>query len=131
MKFQKIELLAIAVTAVLCCVAVTWNVLLRIREPRFSVSPAEQKAVSSTPQSGERALLPEEPAELVDLNTDSAEELTRLVGIGPVLAERIVAWREAHGPFHNVRELEQVRGISRELVEKNLERIAAITEDVT
>lgn len=47
----------------------------------------------------------------VDLNTATAAELDALPGIGPVLAERIVAYRDAEGPFRSVDQLEDVPGI--------------------
>ncbi|MFL6136236.1 MAG: helix-hairpin-helix domain-containing protein [Frankiaceae bacterium] len=47
----------------------------------------------------------------VDLNAASAGELDALPGVGPVLAERIVDYRTAHGAFRSVDELEQVPGI--------------------
>ena len=47
----------------------------------------------------------------VDLNAADAEELTALPGIGEVLAGRIVAYREANGPFSSVEELTNVSGI--------------------
>lgn len=47
----------------------------------------------------------------VDLNTAGAAELQTLPGIGPVLAERIVTWREANGPFASVDALLDVSGI--------------------
>lgn len=47
----------------------------------------------------------------LDLNRASAEELEKLPGIGPVLAQRIVEWRETHGPFQKVEDLLQVPGI--------------------
>jgi competence protein ComEA len=48
--------------------------------------------------------------ELVHLNLASAEDLEQLPGVGPALAERIVDYRTAHGPFHSVDELRQVSG---------------------
>ena len=48
---------------------------------------------------------------LVDLNAASATELEALPGIGPVLAERIVQWREDNGPFTDVEVLGEVSGI--------------------
>lgn len=51
------------------------------------------------------------PGETIDPNTASAEELDRLPGIGPALADRIVAERERGGPFTSVADLERVRGI--------------------
>lgn len=47
----------------------------------------------------------------IDLNTASAAQLEALPGIGPVLAERIVQWRAAHGRFADVAELKEVAGI--------------------
>ena len=47
----------------------------------------------------------------LDLNRAGVSELTRLPGIGPALATRIVEYRKRHGPFHTVEELEAVKGI--------------------
>ena len=47
----------------------------------------------------------------IDLNRASAAELERLPGVGPVLAARIVAWRDSVGRFERVEQLETVRGI--------------------
>lgn len=47
----------------------------------------------------------------VDLNRATAADLDALPGIGPVLAQRIVDYREAHGPFRNVDQLDDVPGI--------------------
>ncbi|MFZ0064105.1 MAG: helix-hairpin-helix domain-containing protein [Pyrinomonadaceae bacterium] len=48
----------------------------------------------------------------VEINTAPASELEKLPGIGKGLAERIVAYREEHGPFRRVEHLMMVRGIS-------------------
>jgi competence protein ComEA len=47
----------------------------------------------------------------VNVNTADAPELTRLPGIGDVLAARIVAYRSAHGPFRTLDDLVAVKGI--------------------
>ena len=51
------------------------------------------------------------PQAAVDVNSATVTELERLPRIGPALAQRIVAWREAHGPFQGPEELHHVRGI--------------------
>jgi len=61
----------------------------------------------------------------VDLNGADAAALTALPGIGPVLAERIVAHRERHGPFAAVGELAAVRGIGPRLIERLGDRVVA------
>ena len=47
----------------------------------------------------------------LDLNTATATELEELPGVGPVLAARIVAWREENGRFTSTDELREVSGI--------------------
>jgi competence protein ComEA len=49
--------------------------------------------------------------QLINVNAATAAELETLPGIGPVLSEAIVAYREEHGPFTSVDQLEDVSGI--------------------
>lgn len=53
----------------------------------------------------------------VNINTASASELESLPGIGKITAARIIAFREANGPFHSVDDLVQIEGISVRMVE--------------
>lgn len=50
-------------------------------------------------------------AEMVNLNDADVENLSRLPGLGEVLAERIIAYREMNGTFATVEELLRVEGI--------------------
>jgi competence protein ComEA len=54
----------------------------------------------------------------VDLNAATEEGLDTLPGVGPVLAQRIVAWRTEHGRFTSVDELAEVPGIGPKLLER-------------
>ena len=78
-------------------------------------------------QAPDRALpvLPPEPAEnaapsqeaasvssgLININTATAAQLDTLPGIGPVLAQRIIDYRQANGPFTSLSQLMLVEGI--------------------
>lgn len=55
--------------------------------------------------------LPADEGERLDLNTATLEELMTLPGIGQTRAERILAYRAAHGPFASTAELLGVEGI--------------------
>ncbi|MHB1063660.1 MAG: helix-hairpin-helix domain-containing protein [Georgenia sp.] len=54
----------------------------------------------------------------VDLNTAGRVELDALPGVGPVLAERILAWRDLNGPFTSVEDLDAVSGIGPAMMER-------------
>ncbi|HEX2026526.1 MAG TPA: ComEA family DNA-binding protein [Nitriliruptorales bacterium] len=52
-----------------------------------------------------------DPGGRLDLNAATVDDLEDLPGIGPVLAGRIVAWREEYGRFTDVGQLREVTGI--------------------
>jgi competence protein ComEA len=54
----------------------------------------------------------------MDLNRASKEDLEALPGIGPVLADRIAAYRERSGPFRSVEDMLAVKGIGPVKLEK-------------
>ncbi len=47
----------------------------------------------------------------LDLNTATQAQLEELPGVGPVTAGKIIAWRQHHGRFSRVEELQEVDGI--------------------
>lgn len=59
----------------------------------------------------------------ININTATAQELTALPGIGPVLAERIVAYRDTHGPYTQLTDLMKVDGIGTKRMEQLLDLI--------
>jgi competence protein ComEA len=52
------------------------------------------------------------PAAPIDLNAADATQLQDLPGVGPSLAERIVAFRDVNGPFRSTDELLNVAGMT-------------------
>lgn len=72
-------------------------------------APADVKATAQAP---------------VNLNQASTEELIALKGIGPKMAERIIAYRKEHGPFKTVDQLVQVKGIGNAKFQKLKDQIA-------
>jgi competence ComEA-like helix-hairpin-helix protein len=69
-------------------------------------------------------LLEMEPAKKVlfeiplDLNAVSEEDLVTIPGIGPRTSQEIVAYRNKHGNFPNVKALRRVKGIGKKKLEK-------------
>ena len=59
----------------------------------------------------------------VNINTAGVKELTTLSGIRPKVAERIVAYRDAHGPFKKPEDLRKVEGVGKAMFERNRERV--------
>lgn len=52
-------------------------------------------------------------AQMVNLNTANANELEQVNGIGKVLAQRIIEYRNLNGPFESLEELIEVKGIGK------------------
>ena len=59
----------------------------------------------------------------ININTANVKELMTLQGIGHKVAERIVEYREAHGPFKKAEDLRKVEGVGPGLWDRNRERI--------
>lgn len=58
-----------------------------------------------------RPATPHAPDGPVDINHATVDDLTRLPGIGPVLAARIIAARDANGAFASIDDLRRVSGV--------------------
>ena len=110
---QKVGILTFGI---LCLVVLGWP----ISEPRNSV--VQQSSIAEEPDKSEiahnafsQATLPtgQSLRAQVDLNTGTLEDFKQLPGIGVVLAQRIVDYRQAHGHYKAVGALHSVSGIGK------------------
>jgi competence ComEA-like helix-hairpin-helix protein len=58
------------------------------------------------------------PAQPIDVNAATIQDLQQLPGIGPTIAKAIVRFRAKSGPFRRVEDLLAVRGISEDKLKK-------------
>lgn len=82
-------------------------------EQLYVPQPGEQVPGAGAPAAGGQTAPDGAPAAggAVDINTADTVALEALPGVGPSIAQAIVEWREANGPFASVDELEDVPGI--------------------
>jgi competence protein ComEA len=86
-----------------------------VRREESSSAPHSTAATTSTLPTG---ALSQSKHGKVDLNHATADELQHLPGIGPVLAQRVIEQRTAHGPFHTVDDLRDVKGIGKKRMDQ-------------
>jgi competence protein ComEA len=67
-------------------------------------------------------------AGLLDLNRATEQDFDALPGIGPRLAERIMAYRQSAGAFHSLDELRDVKGIGNKKFER-IRPLVTVTPD--
>ncbi|MGA1796765.1 MAG: ComEA family DNA-binding protein [bacterium] len=97
------------VVSVFCCtVAVCMVVSLITVMPRAAYARSGEKVAAQ---------------EMININTATQDELLLLKRVGPSLADRIIAYREAHGLFQKTEDILNVKGLGEKFWEANKDRI--------
>ena len=100
-KITKTEWILLALAGLFLC-----GLLVLFFQDRATMKEAGIATEMEVPQ---EEILPD--LSPLDLNAATQEELAQLPGIGTELAQRIVEYREANGPFETAEELMEVSGI--------------------
>jgi competence protein ComEA len=70
------------------------------------------------------AVVQAEETQKININLASVEELALLARIGSKYAQRIVAYREEHGPFSKPEDIMKVPGVGERIFQENQDRIS-------
>jgi competence protein ComEA len=83
-----------------------------------TTSKSSSKSTTATESSGSKTVSPTgsssgklAPGQTVNINTATAEQLDALPGIGPTKAQAIIDYRNEHGRFSSIEDIQNVKGI--------------------
>ena len=118
MRLLKSEKCAIVICLVFLALAIGIGLGQRQKAPSFVVTESVYSGVSKAPEAD--AWNPGRETDedfVININTAAASELEGLEGIGPVLAARIIAYRESEGGFKTIEDITKVQGIGAAIFE--------------
>ena len=95
-----------------------WKAQQQAQDARLAASSTDANYYLSKPS------LTAAAGNKIRLNSASAEQLQQLSGIGEKKAEAILQYRQQHGKFKSIDELQNIKGIGPKLLQKNKDRLA-------
>ena len=94
-----------------------WKAQQQAQDARLSSSSSDTNYYLSKPS------LTAASGNKIRLNSANAEQLQQLSGIGEKKAEAILQYRQQHGKFKSIDELQNIKGIGPKLLQKNKDRL--------
>ena len=75
--------------------------------PSQTIATTPSPALTATPQSAK-----------ININTAENKELEKIIGVGPVIAQRIIDYRRINGLFQTIEDIKKVSGIGDKTFDK-------------
>ncbi len=88
-----------------------------------SAAPTPTKTSTSAPTPSATPAPAPEQSEKININTASLEELDKITGVGPIIGQRIIDYRNTNGPFQKIEDIKNVKGIGDVTFEKMKDEI--------
>lgn len=102
---------------------------IRVITSRTAASETASTAQAEDSPAPSTAVTVPAGTERLNLNNATVDELMQLPGIGEVLAQRIVDYREKVGSFQSVQELDEVEGIGQKRLAELMEYLYVTAEE--
>jgi competence protein ComEA len=119
------KLAAAIVLGSACIFGLAWSIATRAPSSARAGVPLHDAPDSGADRSVAQGLSSPRPSlsRRINLNTASATELELLPGIGPAMAQRIIADRDSRGRFRSLNDLDRVSGIGPRTIERLRDKV--------
>jgi competence ComEA-like helix-hairpin-helix protein len=82
-----------------------------VRTPTPTPTPTPIPSETPTPTPSATPALTPDQSEKININTADLGELDNITGVGPVIAQNIINYRNTKGPFQKIEDIKNVSGI--------------------